>query len=80
MQQKMIPRILIILLIGIGLFSTLLYITSFCESRYLKRRSKVSMSNQKKIKTGVFMIYIFILISIIFISFFVITLDVRSIQ
>lgn len=80
MSQMTLPRILLIILIGIGLFCVLVYITGFCEPSYIKRRIKEGKSNQKKIKARIIVIYLSLLLSIIIISFLGITLIIRSIQ
>ncbi|MBP1755917.1 MAG: hypothetical protein H6Q59_2315 [Firmicutes bacterium] len=76
-----IPRFLFIILIGILLFSLLLYLSGLFEHRYIKRRNKLNMKSSGKYKEGIIVIlYLSMLFLIIILGFIMIKSNIRSIK
>ena len=78
MWQITIVHIILISIIGVGLFVTLLYCIGFFEGGYIKRRIMRKNKNSRHTKIHITRFYILVLIILIIISFLTIRLNLRG--
>jgi len=78
MWQIMIFRNLLVIFTGIILFCSLIYLSDYFVSRYLKKRKKTDRKRLRDHQTNVTLIYLAVLIVLCILCFFLIKIQIRG--